>query len=111
MADWQGSESITQAEHISPNKTGDNIQAKRVAMYVWDGSEWGRMAQPGAAPDYAVAFDSDSTYDYFGFALPGTSTSSASWKVFRLSDDVKQYADGNANFDNQANNMPSLSYS
>lgn len=36
MVDWQGSESIQQAEHISPNKTGDNIQAKRVANYVWN---------------------------------------------------------------------------
>jgi len=43
----QGSESITQAEHISPDKTGDNIQAKRTANYVWDGSNWQRMAQPG----------------------------------------------------------------
>lgn len=45
MPDFQGSESITQAEHISPNKTGDNIQAKRNAMYVFDtaSGEWKRV--------------------------------------------------------------------
>lgn len=44
----QGSESITQAEHISPAKTGDNIEAKRNANYVWDAntSTWARMTQP-----------------------------------------------------------------
>lgn len=31
---------ITGAEHISPEHTGDNISAKRVANYVWDGAAW-----------------------------------------------------------------------
>lgn len=31
-----------EAEHIGPDYTGDNISAKRVAAYHWDGSEWGR---------------------------------------------------------------------
>lgn len=49
----QGSESITQAEHISPEKTGDNIEAKKVALYVWnpdagDAGEWER--DTGSAP-------------------------------------------------------------
>jgi len=45
----QGAESITQAEHISPAKTGDNIQAKRTANYVWasGSSTWVRMTQAG----------------------------------------------------------------
>lgn len=33
-----------QAEHIGPNDTGDNIEAKRVAGYVWNGSTWERNA-------------------------------------------------------------------
>lgn len=37
--------SLTNAEHIGPNDTGDNIEAKRVASYVWDGSNWQRAAQ------------------------------------------------------------------
>lgn len=33
---------LARAEHIGPNDTGDNIEAKRVAAYVWNGSEWER---------------------------------------------------------------------
>ena len=34
---------ITKAEHIGPDDTGDNIEAKRVALYQWDGSTWQRF--------------------------------------------------------------------
>lgn len=49
MADpyTKGQESITQAEHISPAKTGDNIDAKRVANYNWNGSSWERQSVTG----------------------------------------------------------------
>lgn len=33
---------ITRAEHIGPADTGDNIEAKRVATYGWNGSGWQR---------------------------------------------------------------------
>lgn len=33
---------ITSAEHISPEHTGDNISAKRVAGYIWNGTDWQR---------------------------------------------------------------------
>lgn len=38
---------ITKAEHIGPNDTGDNIEAKRSANYVWDSgsSSWVRATQ------------------------------------------------------------------
>lgn len=45
-----------QAEHIGPTDTGDNIEAKRVANYVWDGSDWARMGN-GLVPG---------GYDYIG---------------------------------------------
>lgn len=86
MVDWQGSESIHQAEHISPNKTGDNIQAKRVATYVWNptgldingnpNGGWERMTQPGSSSSssgkptdvYGIqAISDDGTYKYFFF--------------------------------------------
>lgn len=38
---------INNREHIAPDKTGDNIAAKKVATYVWTGSIWTRMTQPG----------------------------------------------------------------
>jgi hypothetical protein len=46
-----GQQEIIQSEHIDPKKTGDNIQAKRVALYVDDGTfsgNWTRMTQPGS---------------------------------------------------------------
>lgn len=38
--------SITAAEHIGPNDTGDNIEAKRVANYGFDGANWQRTPTP-----------------------------------------------------------------
>lgn len=34
--------SLVAAEHIGPTETGDNIDAKRVAVYFWNGSSWER---------------------------------------------------------------------
>jgi len=47
------SPSVDGAEHIGPQQTGDNVEAKRVAGYVWDGSAWQR-ASGGLVPS---AFD------------------------------------------------------
>lgn len=45
--------SVVAAEHIGPEATGDNIEAKRVALYVWDpllgaAGEWKRYAGDGS---------------------------------------------------------------
>lgn len=45
-SDDVSSESVIRSEHIGPAKTGDNIEAKRAANYVWDGANWQRMSQP-----------------------------------------------------------------
>jgi len=50
--------SVDQAEHIGSDATGDNIQAKRVANYGWDGSNWQRQA----------ASLINTPYDYIGFS-------------------------------------------
>lgn len=46
---------ITGAEHISPEHTGDNISAKRVANYVWDSSTltWVRASDAGSTDNTA----------------------------------------------------------
>jgi hypothetical protein len=44
--------SITAAEHIGPDSTGDNIQAKRVADYAWDGANWQRKPLPFFSKPY-----------------------------------------------------------
>lgn len=70
---------ITQAEHIGPNDTGDNIEAKRVANYVWNGVEWQRASPSGGLTeryDYA-----NSTTIYTASAGVGTSDSSLGWTI------------------------------
>lgn len=71
----QGMESITQAEHISPEKTGDNIQAKRVALYAWDGTAWGRFGGGfvSEAYDYIDVDESGATTDVYTFKTGGSS--------------------------------------
>lgn len=43
---------IVKSEHIGPGDTGDNIMAKRVAMYGWDGSNWQRQGMPFFSSSY-----------------------------------------------------------
>lgn len=99
------------SEHISLETTGDNINAKRVAIYVWNGSAWERMTQPSGSSSqaYITQFYNDDTYEYICKATPGTSLSSSNWQVFRL-DSIgnKRYADGNANFDNVATDLTTV---
>lgn len=76
MAKYQeGMESITQGEHIGPNKTGDNIQAKRVAPYAWDGSEWVRQGvnlAPGVSYDYLDVQQTDADTETYVFKTGGS---------------------------------------
>lgn len=62
---------VTLAEHIGPNSTGDNITAKKVANYVWDGTNWQRLgvgASGKATSNYAIsAISDDGTYKYYWF--------------------------------------------
>jgi hypothetical protein len=59
--------------------------------------------------------EASATVTYVGKALPGTATSAALWRVFRMTEtggDLSiEYADGDANFDNVWDNRASLSYS
>lgn len=90
MADpnMQGAESITQSEHISPTKTGDNIEAKRVANYVWNGSTWERQSTVNQTtqPIYKKLIDDTTTPNvtYIGEATLGTLTSVSSWRIKRI---------------------------
>jgi len=74
-----------EAEHIGPDYTGDNISAKKTANYVWNGSSWDRMVQPGESAAYESRNDttSDTNLVYLGKALPGTATSDAGWQIKR----------------------------
>jgi len=81
MADYpwdEGSESVIRSEHISPLKTGDNIEAKRVAPYVWNGTEWQRFAPQSAGLitepyDYIKYTNTSSTVDTYQYYIGGSS--------------------------------------
>lgn len=81
-----GEGEITRAEHISPRKTGDNIQAKRVANYVWNGSAWERATPAGTTYPQKTLIDKTTTTNviYIGKAAIGTSTASASWLITKV---------------------------
>lgn len=84
----EGLESINSSEHIGPRQTGDNINAKRVAQYVWDGSSWQRMVQPGetVVSVKKTLIDKTTTTDvvYIGQADSGTATSASSWTITKV---------------------------
>ena len=107
-----GAESITQAEHISPTKTGDGIAAKRVAVYeTLDGVTWSR-----AGTQLALRIDDTTTANvtYVGKAAIGTATDAAAWQIHKLDETsglIQTWADGDANFDNVWDNRAGLSYS
>ena len=61
--------------------------------------------------------DTGSGVTYHGWAVPGTATSAASWRIRRITDSgtptdtVIDFADGNNNLDNIWDNRAALSYS
>lgn len=66
--------SITKAEHVGPDDTGDNIEAKRVVNYAWNGSAWERQSSsvtvsaPKDSDRFGIqAVSDDGTYKYFFF--------------------------------------------
>lgn len=68
----ENAETIEISEHISPEKTGDNIEAKRVASYRWDGTDWRRFSTDIIAGiDYNsldIEYQSD-TVEVYNFKL------------------------------------------
>lgn len=71
----EGSESVIRSEHISPLKSGDNIEAKRVALYGWDNStsQWSRQSTTFGklVPE---------KYDYIGATYPSGTTEVYTYK-------------------------------
>lgn len=88
-------------------------------QYIWDTDtlSWvaanaagGTVGGGSVSVQYSVLMDDTGTYLYVGEALPNTATSSASWRIKRVSDTSVLYADGNSNFDNIWDNRASYSY-
>jgi len=68
-----GEQEIANREHIAPQKTGDNIAAKRVAQYGFDGTNWQRIPMRFVknAFDY-VSLAQASTTDTYTFYQGGS---------------------------------------
>jgi len=83
---------ITEAEHIGPNDTGDNIEAKRVANYAWDGTNWQRQGlnlAPKTNYDYLDVQQTGSTIDTYVFKLGGASGTTVQTVVVTYVDSTK----------------------
>jgi hypothetical protein len=58
----------------------------------------------------SIRIDDDGTTMYVGFALPGSATSAASWRIFKFISTSLTWADGDTSFDNIWDNHASLTY-
>jgi hypothetical protein len=63
---------LNQAEHIGPEHTGDNIDAKRVANYIWDGSNWQRYTGRSADNTASDTITTQNLNPSSGTATPGS---------------------------------------
>lgn len=74
MVNAKGMPSLYEAEHIGPDETGDNINAKRVVPYYWDGTNWQRQGG-GLVPksyDSIVYTNTSGTVDTYTYYTGGT---------------------------------------
>lgn len=80
--------SITQAEHIGPEATGDNIEAKRVAGYGWTGTAWQRTAAGLPAHDY-IGVTQDTAADTYEFKTGGSAGTTVATLTITYTDSGK----------------------
>ena len=104
----------SESEHIGPDYTGDNISAKKVANYVWGGTDWQRMVQPGEAVAYESYNDTttDTNLVYLGKATPGTASSDAAWQIKRYNKSAghMSFADDETTFTKTWDDRTSYTY-
>lgn len=87
---------ITKAEHIGPNDTGDNIEAKRVASYGWDGTNWQRQGlqlTPNKDYDYLDVQQTDSDTETYVFKTGGSGGTTVQTIVINYTDATKENID------------------
>ena len=102
MSDNVTDPNINRGEHIE-----ENIQAKRVANYEWDGANWQRAGWGGDS--LTTQIDQSGTTTYVGETTPGNATSAATWRITKIDTSANpikiQYAGAGAFtqiFDNRA---------
>lgn len=88
---------IAKAEHIGPDDTGDNIEAKRVAPYAWNGTTWQRVGvqlTPSTDYDYIDVQQTDTDTETYVYKLGGSGGTTVRTVVVNYTDATK------ANIDN-----------
>ena len=87
--------------------------ADGVTPVVLEANPTTHQLQVSGATSYSLRMDTQATYTYIGEANPGTATSSASWRIKRLTnaDNTIIWANGDAGFSNIWDNHGALSYS
>lgn len=82
--------SLDNSEHIGPDTTGDNIHAKKVALFTFNATsnEWERFGNITSTEEaiYKKLIDDTTTTSvtYVGEAALGTATSAASWRIKKI---------------------------
>ena len=98
--------SIDRSEHVD-----ENISAKRVVVYSWNGSNWVRT---NTNANYAQKITVSGSNTYVAIAALGTYQASATWQVKKINvtggDTVITWADSDDNFDNVATDLTTLTY-
>ena len=89
---------VAKAEHIGPDDTGDNIEAKRVGAYVVgsDGSTWQRMGQELISKkdfNYIDVQQTSSTVETYVFKSGGPSGTTVQTIVVTYTDATKANID------------------
>lgn len=82
---------IENREHIAPDKTGDNIAAKKVANYHWDGTNWQRQGASlvPSGYDYMSYSNTSSTVDTYTYKTGGVSGTTVATITITYTDNTK----------------------
>lgn len=97
-------------QNILNNVYDDIIKTLATTGYGWNGQQ----AEAFNADNLATKITVSGSYTYVAKAAPGTDQATAKWqckKIDESSGTVITFADGDANFDNVAIDLPSLTYS
>ena len=108
MSDANAISDLERAEHKG---FSDGLGAKRVIPYLANGD--GTYSDQSGS-EFATKVTVSGTTTYVAQAAIGSAQSSAVWRAKKIDESsgtVITWADGNANFDNQADDLASLSYS
>lgn len=91
----------------SPYSSNDDYDVKKIT------TPDGDLQEVSVSSALTVRVDTDATYKYVGWALPGTSESSADWRIARWKIANVQallWADGDSEFDNVWSDRATLIY-